>query len=167
MLIPRDHVTGNVDTAKTPLERLMDKDDYDLIQMALASLPPRVERILRLYFGFYGSNDKVACREIGEQMGLSSSRTQQLLTRGIKQLRHPAVVKVLRECVKQDRYSNYCHPSNLPARHYVPEWKRPILAHLDKFRYRAYYDFDRRSFLQGKMSTQDLTEYFSSKEGQP
>lgn len=166
-MIPTDYLTGNIDTAKTPLERLMDKDDYDLIQMALASLPPRVERILRLYFGFYGSNDKVACREIGEQMGLSSSRTQQLLTRGIKQLRHPAVVKVLRECVKQDRYSNYCHPSNLPARHYVPEWKRPILAHLDRYRYRAYYDFDLRSFLQGKMSTQDLTEYFSSKEGQP
>jgi hypothetical protein len=167
MLVPRDHVTGNVDTAKTPLERLMDKDDYDLIQMALASLPPRVERIVRLYCGFYGDNKGHNFREIGEQMGLSGNRIRQLFERGIRQLEHPAVTKVLRECVKQDRYSNYCHPSNLPARHYVPEWKRPILAHINKYRYRAYYDFDLRRFLQGKMSTKDLTEYFSSKEGMP
>ena len=166
-MIPIDHLTGNIDTAKTPLERLMDKDEYEFIQMVLASLPPRVERVLRLYHGFYGSNDKVACREIGEQMGLSSGRIQQLLTRGIQQLRHPAVKKVLREAVKNDMYSDYRSSYDLPARHYVPEWKRPILSHVNRYRYRAYYDFDLRRFLQGKMSTKDLTEYFSSKEGHP
>lgn len=160
-LIPTDYITGNVDIAKSPLKYLMDKEDWQIIDMALCSLEPRTEKIVRAYYGF--DRDPICCREIGKELMLSGSRIQQLIHRAIRQFRHPAARKILQDCLNAQSLAERGYGA-MPARHYVPDWKRPILAHVNKYRYSAYYDFDLRAFLQGKMSTKEMTAYFSTKQ---
>ena len=158
-MIPTDYLTGNIDIAKTPLEYLIAEENRLEIMRCLLKLTPREERVLRLRLGM---NAKLTCAEVGSLYGVGGDRIRQIEARAFRKLRHPDRSRHLRD---QVGWNFDVH--SLPARHYVPEWKRPILAHVNRFRYRAYYDFDLRRFLQGKMSTKDLTEYFSSKEGMP
>jgi len=163
MLIPIEYLTGNIDTAKDPLERLLDKEDCEIIEMALQSLDKREQYIVNFYFGFEGNQEKITHKEIGKNLGISGGRVQQLLEKALRQFRHPAAKKYLKQYVDRKMTHNFCLKSDLPAMHYVPEWKRPIVDHVKKYRYNAYYDFNLRAFLQGKMSTKQLTDYFSSK----
>ena len=158
-MIPIDYLTGNIDIAKSPLEYLIAEENRLEIMRWLLKLTPREERVLRLRFGM---NAALTLAEVGNLYGVTRERIRHIEAKALRKLRHPQRTRELRD---QVGWNFNVH--SLPARHYVPEWKRPILAHINKYRYRAYYDFDLRRFLQGKMSTKDLTEYFSSKEGRP
>ena len=159
--IPTDYLTGNVDIAKSPLEYLIAKEKWEIIDMALCSLDPRTEKIVRSYYGFDGA--PICHREIGKELNLSGSRVQQLIYRAIRQFRHPAARTILEDFIGKE-ILEWRNRGSMPARHYVPEWKRPIIAHVNKYRYRAYFDFDLRAFLQGKMSTKEMMAYFSTKQ---
>jgi DNA-binding CsgD family transcriptional regulator len=157
MLVPTEYLTGNIDIAKPPLDYVVAEEGRIEVMRCLLYLSPREERILRLRF--WGG---LSLREVGELYGVTPERIRHIEAKSLRKLKHPKNSRKLRPIISDGYHSN-----DLPARHYVPEWKRPILAHVNRFRYRAYYDFDLRRFLQGKMSTMDLTEYFSSKEGMP
>jgi len=89
-----------VDIAKSPLEYLMDKETCKIIDMALCSLDPRKQKILRDYYGF--DDTRKNCREIGEELKLSAGRIQQLFNKALKQFRHPAARKVLADCLCEE-----------------------------------------------------------------
>lgn len=59
----------------------------DLVGRALLTLPPREERVLRLYFGL-GGIAPMTVSEIGTQFGISASRADQLLQKGLYRMRH-------------------------------------------------------------------------------
>lgn len=160
-MIPTDYLTGNIDIAKSPLDYLMDKETCEIVDAALRTLDPRKEKIVRDYYGFNGVSKN--CREIGEELKVSKSRINTLIAKAFYQLKQPPTRKILINSLKEELIT-YCGHGNMPARHYVPEWKRPILAHVNRYRYRAYYDFDLRAFLQGKMSTKEMMAYFSTKQ---
>jgi RNA polymerase sigma factor (sigma-70 family) len=55
-----------------------------LIELALHTLNPRTERVLRLRFGFGGN--AMTPKEIGEVMGVTSTRIQQIESRALQRL---------------------------------------------------------------------------------
>lgn len=61
--------------------------DRDLLRWALLSLPPREERVVRLYFGV-GGIVPLTLREIGVEFGISGGRAEQLLQKGLYRVRH-------------------------------------------------------------------------------
>ena len=61
--------------------------DRDLLRWALLSLPPREERVVRLYFGV-GGIAPLTLREIGVEFGISGGRAEQLLQKGLYRVRH-------------------------------------------------------------------------------
>ena len=61
--------------------------DRDLLRWALLSLPPREERVVRLYFGV-GGIAPLTLREIGAEFGISGGRAEQLLQKGLYRVRH-------------------------------------------------------------------------------
>jgi hypothetical protein len=61
--------------------------DRDLLRCALLSLPPREERVVRLYFGV-GGIAPLTLREIGAEFGISGGRAEQLLQKGLYRVRH-------------------------------------------------------------------------------
>lgn len=61
--------------------------DRDLLICALLSLPPREERVVRLYFGV-GGIAPLTLREIGAEFGISGGRAEQLLQKGLYRVRH-------------------------------------------------------------------------------
>ena len=61
--------------------------DRDLLRWALLSLPPREERVVRLYFGV-GGIVPLTLREIGVEFGISGGRAEQLLQKGLYRIRH-------------------------------------------------------------------------------
>jgi DNA-binding CsgD family transcriptional regulator len=161
MLIPIEHLTGNIDIAKTPLDHLLDQEDDHDVLLALLKLTPREERILRLRFGIYGDGQPMTFQKIGDAWSLSKERIRHIEAIALRRLRNPKRSRILREIVKR----KYGEPRSkgLEARHYVPCWKKPIIDHIQKYYYRVYYDFDFRRFYQGKMTTKELTDYLNSK----
>lgn len=161
-MIPTDYFTGNVDIAKSPLVYLLDKETCEIVDKALGLLDPRTETIIREYYGFNGAS--VCYREIAKKLGISTGRVQQIISRVARHFRYPSPDKqILKDYVGKELLALRGR-GGMPARHYVPEWKRPIVAHVNKYRYRAYFDFDLRAFLQGKMSTKEMMAYFSTKQ---
>lgn len=57
----------------------------NIIAVALSTLQPRAERVLRLRFGFEG--EAKSCVEIGEQFGVTGVRIQQISNAAIRRLR--------------------------------------------------------------------------------
>ena len=56
------------------------------IEAALATLPPRDARVLRLYFGLDDGNSRTL-EEIGRMMGVTRERIRQLRDRALMRLR--------------------------------------------------------------------------------
>lgn len=163
-MIPTDYLTGNVDIAKSPLDYLMDKELSAVVEQTLDTLEPRTKSIFLRYYGFTDEPD-VTLRSLAKDLNISVERVRQIQCKSLRKLKHPKHTIKFKD-VSNSELVAYCSRS-LPARHYIPFWKRPILAHVEKYRYAAYHDFDLRSFLQGKMTTEQMLKYFHSKEGQP
>lgn len=62
--------------------------DRDRLDRALRRLPERLERIVRLRFGYYGNvcNAPMTCQEIGEELGLTKARIHYLAKKGTQRL---------------------------------------------------------------------------------
>ena len=58
------------------------------VERALASLPPREARILRLRYGLDGG-PPLTLKEIGTRIGVSRERVRQIVRRALRKLRHP------------------------------------------------------------------------------
>jgi len=67
-------------------EEAMDRFLSDEIEQALATLPPRDAKVLRLYFGLDGGREHTL-EEIGGMLGVTRERVRQLRDRALKRLR--------------------------------------------------------------------------------
>jgi DNA-binding CsgD family transcriptional regulator len=165
MLIPTDYLTGNIDIAKQPIDHLLDKEECVLIDKCLLQLTPREERVLRLRHGLYNVADTMTLEQTGQQMNVTRERLRQIEAKAFRKLKHPNKSRLLRP-ILEDKYNygwRWHHRNEIPARHYVPGWKKPIMNHINKYYHREYSDFDWRRFMQGKMTTQELIDYLESK----
>lgn len=67
-------------------EEAMDRFLSDEIEHALATLPPRDAKVLRLYFGLDGGREHTL-EEIGSMLGVTRERVRQLRDRALKRLK--------------------------------------------------------------------------------
>ena len=66
------------------------------VRTVLTSLSPREEKILRMRFGI-GENSDHTLEEVGQELGISRRRTQQIEAKALSKLRHPSQNKKLKE----------------------------------------------------------------------
>ncbi len=81
-LIDRFSATYGNDTEEEAMDRFLS----DEIEQALATLPPRDSRVLRLYFGLDGGREHTL-EEIGQMLGVTRERVRQLRDRALKRLK--------------------------------------------------------------------------------
>src|SRR5437868_14134272 len=75
-------------------DQAMDRFLAQEIENALATLPPRDAKVLRLYFGLDGGREHTL-EEIGGMLGVTRERIRQLRDRALKRLREGTVGKAL------------------------------------------------------------------------
>ncbi|HWO89210.1 MAG TPA: RNA polymerase sigma factor RpoD/SigA [Gemmatimonadales bacterium] len=83
-----------VDEAPSAEDQAMDRFLAEEIESALATLPPRDAKVLRLYFGLDGGREHTL-EEIGGMLGVTRERIRQLRDRALKRLREGEVGKAL------------------------------------------------------------------------
>jgi RNA polymerase primary sigma factor len=66
----------------------------DSVISALAALPPREAKVLRMYFGF-GGGDPMTLEAIGEQLGVTRERVRQIKDRALWRIRTSSDAAVL------------------------------------------------------------------------
>ena len=66
----------------------------DSVDSALAALPPREAKVLRMYFGF-DRGDPVTLERIGEMLGVTRERVRQIKDRALWRLRNSSTVTAL------------------------------------------------------------------------
>ena len=79
-----------------PEDEYMNRFVSEEIERALATLPARDAKVLRLYFGLDGGREHTL-DEIGKLLGVTRERVRQLRDRALKRLRQGAVGEVLRD----------------------------------------------------------------------
>jgi RNA polymerase primary sigma factor len=75
-------------------EEALDRFLTDEIEAALATLPARDAKVLRLYFGLDGDREHTL-EEIGGMLGVTRERVRQLRDRALKRLREGDVGRAL------------------------------------------------------------------------
>ena len=75
-------------------DQAMDRFLAQEIESALATLPPRDAKVLRLYFGLEGGREHTL-EEIGSMLGVTRERVRQLRDRALKRLREGDVGRAL------------------------------------------------------------------------
>lgn len=96
------------------------------LNVALATLKPYEERVLRLRFGLVPGEDTFTLREIGDEFGVSNTRIQQIEARALRKLKHPNRTKELKsfvgrtsDGVERLKLSNYiCKSKKALKEHY-------------------------------------------------
>jgi len=83
-----------VDDQSNAEEQAMDRFLTDEIENALATLPARDAKVLRLYFGLDGGREHTL-EEIGGMLGVTRERVRQLRDRALKRLREGEVGRAL------------------------------------------------------------------------
>jgi RNA polymerase primary sigma factor len=89
-LIDRFATEGEGDVEARAMERFLAEE----VQQALASLPPRDARVLRLYFGLDDGREHTL-EEIGGMLGVTRERVRQLRDRALKRLGEGEVGRAL------------------------------------------------------------------------
>jgi RNA polymerase primary sigma factor len=89
-LIDRFATEGEGDVEARAMERFLAEE----VQRALASLPPRDARVLRLYFGLDDGREHTL-EEIGGMLGVTRERVRQLRDRALKRLGEGEVGRAL------------------------------------------------------------------------
>jgi len=67
----------------------------EAIDRVLGTLIPREALIVRRYFGLEGEGDGCTSDELGRQLGISSSRVNQIVAKALRKMRHPSRCMVL------------------------------------------------------------------------
>ena len=91
-LIERFALEEMPDTEAEVLDRFRNEE----LERALATLPPRDAKILRLYFGLEGGREHTL-DEIGRMLGVTRERVRQLRDRALRRLREGSVGDALRD----------------------------------------------------------------------
>ena len=77
-------------SATSPIRTLEDEERTTRVLGALEQLPPREREILRLRFGFDGT-EPLTLDEIGQRFALTRERIRQVEARALAKLRHPGL----------------------------------------------------------------------------
>jgi RNA polymerase primary sigma factor len=78
------------DEMQNPEDEYMNRFVSEEIERALATLPARDAKVLRLYFGLDGGREHTL-EEIGSMLGVTRERVRQLRDRALKRLREGEV----------------------------------------------------------------------------
>ncbi len=89
-LIDRFAAGEGIDTEAEVMDRFLSEE----VERALATLPPRDSRVLRLYFGLDGGREHTL-EEIGQMLGVTRERVRQLRDRALKRLKEGDVGRAL------------------------------------------------------------------------
>ncbi|MBW2721091.1 MAG: sigma-70 family RNA polymerase sigma factor [Deltaproteobacteria bacterium] len=73
----------------SPEEATIQKDRAERVQVILATLTPREEKVLRRRFGI-GEETGHTLQEVGEEFGLTRERIRQIQAKALTKLRHPS-----------------------------------------------------------------------------
>jgi len=80
----------------TPEDRMIADESVQALTNALSELPPREERVLRLYYGLNG-DEPMTLDELGQKIGsVTRERARQILSKAERHLRHPSKAAKLR-----------------------------------------------------------------------
>ncbi len=74
------------------------RETKEALNLALKSLKPQFERVMRLRFGLDDGEERTL-HEIGQELGLSSERIRQIVQRSLRKIRHPKVLRRVRQAV--------------------------------------------------------------------
>lgn len=75
------------DSAPDLADGLLRAELHDALAAAIERLDPRDRLVVEMHFGINGAQRRHTLTEIGAHLGLSGTRTRQLLTRALDQLR--------------------------------------------------------------------------------
>lgn len=90
-----------------------------IIRRILCTIPPNVAEILRMRFGLEGRRE-YTLREASLVLGLTRERVRQIEMKGLRYLRHPRYMRMLREIM------DYCYdPDNLTP--FVEHMRKQVL----------------------------------------
>jgi RNA polymerase primary sigma factor len=73
----------------SPVEAAIQKDRIERVQVILATLTPREEKVLRRRFGI-GEETGHTLQEVGDEFGLTRERIRQIQAKALTKLRHPS-----------------------------------------------------------------------------
>ena len=111
------YITGNADTANLALNHIIQRENDDLIQEAIAKLTDREQDVIRRRYGFYG--DPQTYDEIGKSYGITKERIRQIEAKALREMRGPSITKEISKIADEMGLRH----GYIPPRHYVPEWK--------------------------------------------
>lgn len=88
-------LTMQIDSsAASPIDILASRELQNRVGIALATLTPREERVIRMRFGL-GLDQDYTLERVGEQFDLTRERIRQIEAKALKKLRHPRRMKLL------------------------------------------------------------------------
>ena len=85
----------------SPEEVAIQRDLQRTISRVLEQLPPREREILKERYGLDGSGSEKTLEEVGESFKVTRERIRQIEGKAMKKLRHPDVVKVIRDYMEK------------------------------------------------------------------
>jgi RNA polymerase primary sigma factor len=90
-----------IEDNKTPLpdEQAILSNLTHQVRLALSTLTPREEKILRMRFGIGEESDKTL-EEVGRDFAVTRERIRQIEAKALKKLKHPSKTKLLKSFIK-------------------------------------------------------------------
>ena len=85
----------------SPIEVTEDREMVEQLALALATLSPREEKVLRMRFGIGEASDHTL-REVGDLLGLSRERIRQIELQALDKLKQPIKRKLLEPLVDRN-----------------------------------------------------------------
>src|SRR3990172_3382951 len=79
----------------SPAESAIEKDLSYQTNMAMDTLTPREQKVLKMRFGI-GERQDYTLEEVGEVLGVTRERVRQIEAKAIRRLRHPTRAKLLK-----------------------------------------------------------------------
>lgn len=83
-------------TIETPLSSAENNNLKEAVNEILEKLTPRECKVLMMRFGV-GMNSDHTLEEIGKQFGVTRERIRQIEAKALRKLRHPSIIKVLKD----------------------------------------------------------------------
>lgn len=115
-------LTGSQEDAAPLIEHVLRDESAKIINETLLSLTPREERVVRMRYGLTPDGEECSLEQIGKEYNVFRERIRQIEAKALRKLKHPQCSKDLR--LAAEAFGVYHRPRDLPARHYIPEWKR-------------------------------------------